>query len=338
MTTLRVLLAAVGVLFAAEAASAAYVPGLFADHVPNGVEVSFRQTAADDATASLAVYVPAQYASTHAASSPGTAIGRVSARVQVRALGGIELSLDGTILADNPLNHLSNSCSPGLHQTVWIASLSVPNQSQPIRISVYVDSTAGAADVALGAVRLQACLPSPDVPESQGGAPLGTKLLGAAFTLERVFVPPRRGVLQWVSRFVPYVAGTSTPNVAGGVESRGLIRLPRRISLRSRRVSRPGRQLVALAGVVSEAGGGVARAVVRIKGGGKTRTTTTFSFGGFFLPVPLRKATTFTASVTVPDRDVTAAVCPPCVSASVAGFSASSGPVRVVLPPPKPKR
>jgi hypothetical protein len=117
------------------------------------------------------------------------------------------LALDGTIVAENPLNHLSNSCSPGLHQAVWIASLSVPGQSQPIRISVYVDSTAGAPDAALGPVRLQACLPSPEVPESQGGAPLGTKLLEAAFTLERLFTPQGTGLFQWVGRFVPVCSG-----------------------------------------------------------------------------------------------------------------------------------
>jgi hypothetical protein len=338
VTFLRFLLAGVVALAVAEAASAAYVPRLFADHVPNGVEVTVRHTAADDATASLAVYVPSQYTSTHAASSPGTTIGRVSARVQVRAVGGIELALDGTIVADNPLNHVSNSCSPGLHQAVWIASLSVPGQPQPIRISVYVDATAGAPDAALGAVRLLACLPSPEVPESQGGAPLGTKLLEAAFTLERVFTPPAAGVLQWIGRFVPYLAGTRTPNVAGGVESRALVRLPRRISIRSSPARRPGRQLVALAGVVSEAGRAVARMPVRIQGGGRTRTTTTSDSGGFFLVVPLRKTTTFRASVTVPARDVTATVCPPCVSASAAGFQASSSRVKVTPPRKKPKR
>jgi hypothetical protein len=332
MRTLRVLVAASAALLACEGASAAYVPRLVADHLPNGIEITFGQAAADEATASLAFYVPSPYASAHTSASPGTTIGRISARVQVRAAGGIELPLDGSIVVDNPLNHASNSCSPGPHQAVWVASLTVPNRAQPIRIPIYVDATAGAPDAPLGAVRLQACLPSPDVPESQGGAPLGTKLLEAVFTLERVFTAPTTGVLQWVGRFVPYLAGTSTPNLAGGVESRGLIRLPRRFSLRSRRVTRPGRRLTALAGIVSEAGRGVGRAIVRIRGGGRTRTTTTSSHGGFLVIVPLAKTTTFTASVTVPVRDVTGTVCPPCVSATVVGFSASSGRVKVSPP------
>lgn len=337
MTKLRVLLVAAAVLTATESASAAYVPRLFADHVPNGVEVAFRQTTADDATASLAVYAPSQYASTHGASSPGTTIGRVSARVEVRAVG-VVIDLNGTIVADNPLNHVSNSCSPGLHQAVWIASLGVQGSPQTIRISVYVDSTAGAPDAALGAVRLQACFPSPDVPESQGGAPLGTKLLEATFTLERVFAPQGAGAFQWLGRFVPYVAGTSTPNVAGTVETRALIRTPGRVSLRGRRASRAGRSVAVLAGVVSEAGSGVDRAVVRIRGGGRSRATTTRAGGGFQLTMPLGKTTAFEASVTVPARDVTATVCPPCVSASAAGFQASSKPMRVTLPRAKRKR
>jgi hypothetical protein len=336
MTKLRALLAAAAALSAVETAPAAYVPRLFANHGPNGVEVTFRQTAADDSTASLGVYVPSQYASTHASSAPGTGIGRVSARVQVRALGGVELTLDGTIVADNPLNHASNTCSPGLHQAVWIASLSVPGQSQAIRIPVYVDATAG-TEAALGAVRLLACLPSPEVPEAQGGAPLGTKPLEARFTLERIFTPPTAGALGWIGRFVPYLAGTSTPNVAAGVESRALVRLPRRLSLRSAPVRRAGRRVVALRGIVAEAGRGVSGAVVQITGGGRTRTASTFSHGGYLLFVPLPRATSFRASVTVPDRDVTATVCPPCASASAAGFRASSRPLRV-SPPRAPRK
>lgn len=334
---LRLLLPAL-LVAPAEPASAAYVPRLAAEHVPNGIEVSFRQTAADDATARFAVYVPAQYSSTHASSAPGTPLGRLSARVQVRAAGGVELSLDGTIVSDSPANHLSNACAPGLHQAVWIATLNVPGQGQAIRIPIYVDSTAGAPDAALGAVRLQACLPSPDVPESQGGAPLGTKLLEARFTIERVFGPPRTGALKWIGRFVPYVAGTAAPNVAGSVESHGFIRLPVRFSLHSSRVLRPGRRIVALSGVLSEAGGGVARAVVRITGGGKTRTARTMPQGAFLVFVPVTRTTTFRAAVTVPDRDVTATECPPCVSASAAGFQASSRPLRVRPPGLRRKR
>jgi hypothetical protein len=167
---------------------------------------------------------------------------------------------------------------------------------------------------------------------------LGTKMLEATFTLERVFTPPRAGALQWIGRLVPYAAGTGSPNVIGSVESRALIRLPHHVSLRSRRVTRPGRRLVALAGVVTEAGRGVPGAVVRIRGGGRTRTTRTAAHGGYLLFVPLPRPTTFTAAVTVPDRDVTTAVCPPCVSASAAGFQASSKPIKVAVPSKSAKR
>lgn len=334
---LRALLPVAVALTLAEPAAAVYVPRLSAEHVPNGVEVSFRQTQADDATASLAVYVPSQYASAHASSMPGSTIGRAHARVEVRS-ANVVIDLNGTLVADNPANHVSNTCSPGLHQAVWIATLGVQGSPQTVRIAVYVDSTAGAPDAGLGAVRLQVCLPSPDVPESQGGAPLGTKLLEATFTIDRVFTAPQSGALQWLGRFVPYAAGTSTPNLASGVESRALIRLPQRISLRSRRVTRPGRRLVALAGVVTEAGRGVDAAVVRISGGGRVRTARTAPHGGFLLFVPLTRTTTFKAAVSVPDRDVSATVCPPCVSASAAGFQASSRPLRVSPPRVRRKR
>jgi hypothetical protein len=334
----------VAALALADAAGAAYVPRLFAGHVPNGVEVSFRQTAADDATASLAVYVPSSYASTHATTPAGTPIGRVSsARVEVRAVGpGVVLTLDGTVVADNPANHLSNTCSPGLHQAVWIASLAVPNQPQAIRIPVYVDSTAGALDAALGAVRLQACFPSSEVPESQGGAPLGAKLLEATFRLDRVFTPQGAGVFEWNGHFVPYVPLTRTPNIAGRVGSRAFVRTPGQVTLRGRRVTRERRHFARLTGTVTEAGQGVP-ATVRIARDGRTRTVRTSANGTFAITVPLRRTSTFRAQAAVPARDVTATGCavattPPCVSASAAGFQDSSGAARVTVPRAKPKR
>jgi hypothetical protein len=249
------------------------------------------------------------------------------------------LTLDGTVVADSPFNHLSNACAPGLHEAVWITSITAPQQ-QPIRIPVYVDSTAGAPDAALGAVRLQACLPSPNVPESQGGAPLGTKLLEATFTLEQVFTPQGTGVLQWNGQFVPYLPGTRTPNVSGRVDSRAFVRTPGRVTLGARRLTRARRHFAVLVGAVTEAGVSVPLASVRITGGGKTRTVRTRG-RSFSLTVPLVKTTTYRAHVTVPDRDVTAMECatsPPCVSASAAGFQASSGPVNITLPRKKPKR
>jgi hypothetical protein len=51
---------------------------------------------------------------------------------------------------------------------------------------------------------------------------------------------------------------------------------------------------------------------------GRARTTRTARHGGFLLFVPVVKTSIFRASVSVPDRDVTTTVCPPCVSASAA--------------------
>ena len=322
-----VLVLSAALIFAADAFGA-YAPRLSASHVGNGVQVSFRQASSDDATANFFVTPPVQYRATlnHA---PGTTIGRVTAEIEVRALGGIPITLEGTVVADDPANHAGQRCIPVSPQAVWIATLGVPGQ-QPIRIPIFVGGLGGASMVA--------CLPSPDVPESEGGAPQGAKLLRATFLFQQVFTPPVRGDFAWFGSFLPYVSGTSTPNTAAAVQSRALIRTPAAISLRGERETRAGKQVAALSGVVTEAGIGVAGAVVRIRSGRVTRTARTSTRGRYSITVPLARTTTFTAFVTVAERDVTGTECPPCANASAAGFQASSRPVRVVRARVKSKR
>src|SRR5688500_11177576 len=171
----------------AEAATGVYVPRIFVVHEPGSVEVTFRQTQGDDPTAVFLFYVPSSYV-TIVGQAPGTTIGQVSAQVEARAVapGAVLMLQGGTVVTDDPANYLSNACSPGLHLAVWLFVLPVPNQAEPLRIPVYVESTTGAPDTSLGAVRLRACLPTPNVPESQGGSRLGTKLLEARFWLTNV--------------------------------------------------------------------------------------------------------------------------------------------------------
>ena len=354
MKSLRlVLLAAAGLvaLSLAEAAMAVYVPRVFVVHEAGSVEVTFRQTLADDPTAMFLFYVPSSYA-TIVGQAPGTTIGQVSAQVEARAVApGAVLSLQGgTIVTDNPANHVSNTCAPGLHLAVWLLILPVPTQTEPLRIPVYVESTTSAPDASLGAVRLRACLPTPNVPESLGGARLGTKLLEAKLWLTNVR-PQGGGEVRWAGRFTPYPPAGPAPNAAGTVEARALAGDPGAMTLRAARVTRAQRvrgkriqrHFARLTGSVTQAGRGVANAPVRLIGSGKTRNVRTKSNGSFSLIVAVGRTATFSASTTVPDRDVTETGCagataPPCVSASSSGFQAASARARVTVPRAKPKR
>jgi hypothetical protein len=328
--------------FGGELASAAYAPRLLVTHEPGAVEVTFRQTLADDATGVLLFYVPEPY-TTIVGQAPGTTIGQVSAQVEARAVapGAVIPLAGGTIVTDDPGVHVSNTCAPGMHLAVWLFVLPVPNQAEPLRIPVYIDFTTGAPDAPLGAARLKACLPTPNVPESAGGARLGTKLLEAKLWLTNVR-PQGAGERRWTGLFTPHAATGLVPNASGTVEARAMAGGPGAVTLRGKRITSRVRgtlrQFAQLRGAVTQSGRGIGDATVRITGGGATRTTRTKSGGAFSLIVALGRTTTFRASTSVPDRDVTTAVCPPCVSASASGFSASSRRVNVSPPRLKPKR
>jgi hypothetical protein len=350
---MRVRLAALAitalVVGGAESSLAAYVPRLVVIHEQGGVQVIFRQTLADDATGALFVYIPAGY-ETVFGQPPGTTIGQVSAQVEARAVApGVPIALArGTVVTANPAEHSAIACRPfevGIWTpvAVWVFSLPIPNQAEPLRIPVFVDGSS----VTPGAYRLRACMPNPNVPESQGGARLGAKLLEVAFRLTNIRLSPGApSEIRWAGLGVPYPPSELEADPARAVESRSLARTPGEVSLRATRVTRMRRSFRAyyarLTGAVTHSGEGVSGASIRITGGGRVRTLRTTGGGRFSLLVALRRTTAFRASTTVAERDVTASACEgatrPCVSATVAGFKDSSGSVRISPPRMNRKR
>ena len=209
------------------------------------------------APASLAFYVPQGYGVT-VGQPAGTRVGAFAVNV---SLGGSStpLGASGDILADDPAKYVANTCSPGTHAAVFVASLFVSGITVPVPL--YVDPTSG-ADAALGGFKIEACLASPDVPAAVGGAPGGLRLIEADLDLVGVFVnPAAAGTYTWSVFETPFTAGTATPDPAGTVEARSLVGLPKLFSVKW--ALNTARTRLTLSGKVTE--GGKPRAGVNVR-------------------------------------------------------------------------
>jgi hypothetical protein len=183
-----------------------------------------------DPTAKLTIFSPAGYGANLTA-APGTKIGSVLAIVRAKALGGARLPLAGDVLVANPndatIKAAATRCTgSATHTTIWVLNTSL--QGQTVAIPVFVDSVGGL-------VTQQVCLPSPDIPESAGGAKFGAQLILADFTVTGVFTnagTQKQDGYEWAGVYTPYVPGTATVNAAGTLQWRTYIGLPSSLTLR----------------------------------------------------------------------------------------------------------
>lgn len=256
-------------------------------------------------------YVPNEYTAA-LTSAVGSTIGTVSAQVLVREpIAGAVLPVSGNIVVENAASFTTSPCAPGLHAAVWTLVLSAAGQE--LRVPVYVDPTTG-AEAALGAYRLRACLPSPHIPASLGGATFGAKLIQAQLAITGVFTTPAdRGDYAFRVVATPWAA-PATPNAAATAEAIAHALLPARFTLRA--TSRNRR--LTIRGTLfngPEAVGGQ-RVIVRV--GRRNYTTRTRAGGGFTLTIRFRSrgTTTVRASAVVPSRTMD---CPPGPSPAPAG-------------------
>jgi hypothetical protein len=181
----------------------------------------------DDPTAKLTIFSPAGYTANLTA-APGTKIGSVIAQVKAKALGGAKLTLLGDVVVANPTDPTivaaATQCTgKAAHSTIWVLNTTL--QGQTVAIPVFVDQVGPL-------VTLQVCLPSPDVPESMGGARFGAQLIIADFSITGVFRnAAAKGGYEWAGIYTPYTPGTATPNAAGTVEWRTYVGLPTVLTL-----------------------------------------------------------------------------------------------------------
>lgn len=261
----------------------------------------------DDATAKVTMYVPQGYGGV-LDRTPGKDLGPVSAQVIAKALGGALLPLTGRVESVDPNTAVNNPCAPGQHDAVW--NLNLTAAGQKLVVPVYIDTITTGPEVAFAKFKLQICLPSPDVPQAQGGATFGAKLIFAQFSVKGLFTnPSARGANTFRGLFTPYVPGGGTVNAAGTVEARSTNRLPAQLAMSAVVNQRSG--IVTIRGTLSEFNVGVGGQKVKLRFGATARgvkifrTVTTNAKGNFAGSLRLKKGVTryLRADVFVPVRN-----------------------------------
>jgi hypothetical protein len=254
-------LASIAALIVVPSALAAYTSTkLEIQQVGTTLAAKITADPADDPTASTRVFAPTgtQLTTTQA---PGTVLGPVTANARALGLGGADVPLAGQIIVAAPGQVPPSQSAPCLQGATplatWIMALQAAGQTA--NIPLYLVATSGAT-TALGPAYVQVCLPPPDIPESQGGAPLGLKLYSATLTIKGVFSPVPIGA--WISFWTPYTPGTGKPNVAGTIAAPAAV-APGAVTAAAKK-----RGLGAIiAGRVTQAGQGRGGATVTIRGG-----------------------------------------------------------------------
>jgi hypothetical protein len=328
--TVTVAVAALAALALAAVATAAYTsPKLSVSYAAGNVTRIVASASVDnDATARAAIVIPTGTALTTTA-APGTKVGTAKAQVSALALGGALLPLAGDIVVappgSVPAASQTGCIGPATPQATLMLVLQAAGQT--INLPAYIIPTSG-PQAALGAAQLVFCLPPPDLP-APVGATFGAKFLSADLTLNGVIGPIAQGA--WVAFWTPWNAGVGTVNAAATVASPAAI-APGGITLSGRKVKGVKR----LSGRVTQAGAGVATKVTILAGTKRLATVSARANGAFTYAVPKKsKATTFRARAVVAGHDAPA-VCGqfgslgvPCVNATVSGFTATSGAVRI---------
>ena len=318
-------------------AYAAYNPSLL---VAGTNHTRVGQDENDDATGVATIYSPPGYTVT--LNQPaGTTLGSLSGVVKVGALGGARVNIEGTVKTDNPALYVSNPCSPGPHEAVWILEFTLAGNLQ--RVPLYVDRVTTAPESAFASARIRTCLPSPYIPPPQGAAS-GASLIVAAFSLRGVFTnPSSAGSYPWNGVFVPYTPGTGTVNVANSAQSTSFVRLPMRLTMKTKRqrLRRAKRTFAVVTACVTEAGQGVRGITVQFLGGPTAASANranarrvasgrTNARGCVTRRIRVRTRSLFVRAVAdVPARQAAGCqptIVPRCVSPSVApGFDLLSG-------------
>jgi hypothetical protein len=330
-------------------AAAAYRPKLVAGGGGSETTVHLTWGDADNPTQTVTLYVPSAY--TIATPAVGARIGSGRATLIEKANGNAKVRPSGAITAGDPasppLRAAATECTLNpLHEQVWIATLSIGASGQnPVSLLMFVDRTTP-AEAVLGAIKLQLCFRSPDVPEAQGGAARGGKPVDVRLTISGTLnAPTTAGDFLWHGLFTPYVPGTKTANRSSTVEAQSILRVPRTVTLKARRIAKTSRvqgkrrtvYSVRLRGQVSEGGRPLGGAFVRIlRNGKRVASAKTNEDAGFSVTLVLRASASFSVRATVKDRTTSCQGTPVapagCTGATVTGFTVQSRAVAVKKP------
>jgi hypothetical protein len=333
MTLMAVGLAAA--LLGVPSALGAYTsPKLEVSRAGAGVEIVVSVSPDDDATALLAVVVPAgtQLTTTQA---PGTLLGPSVGVVRVLDLGSLDVPFEGElrVATAGQISAATQTACLGTIAPIasWVMLGAAGGQALP-PIPAFLVATGGGL-AALGPAAIVVCLPPPDVPAgAPGRAPLGIKLHRAELTVTGVFSP---GTGTWISSWTPYAPGAGTVNQAGTVVAPAAL-LPGAVTAAARRAG--GGAVVS--GRVTQGGRPRAGATVAIRGGARAGAlrrlgSVKAKANGSFV-FRARTGTFFQASA-VAAAGAAPSVCSglapalggiPCVNPAASGFAATSRTVR----------
>ena len=124
----------------------------------------------------------------------------------------------------------AQACAPGSHDAVW--TLQVDLDSTSLTVPVYIDGTSG-EEAALGAYKLQICLPLAHVASQAGGWPLGSRVRVVGLSFTRITNPTSAGVYVWRA-FLSNPDSTGTPDASTTYELRSDMPLPAKLTLGGR--------------------------------------------------------------------------------------------------------
>jgi hypothetical protein len=301
--------------------------------------VQLRAETSDAAPSKVTIYLPSGYVA-NLGQTAGTKIGTVAASAQRLMLSPDAVDVPGTIVTDTPANYMNSFCAPGLHSAVWLVRLNV--QGTTVDVPVYVDRTTG-NEVPFSSAKLVLCLANPyeqAVPGTR--APTGLMLVDTKLTLSAGMVtnPTLPGSFVWRAVVTPWTANGAAENAPGTIETQSIVNIPSSLKLKAKvqtkRRTKAGRTTVTnsvlLSGKLLEDLSGVAGARITFFANGKTAgSSATGSSGAFSSKKSLTRATTLSATATVPTREA-ACVSPlsltaapgGCVAATVAGYKIGS--------------
>jgi hypothetical protein len=182
--------------------------------VPNGAAEAGKMT----------LYVPAGYPL-----NPADPVGTKEGTVVLQTASDFAV---GDLKAADPAAYVNTpqaqACAPGAHVGVWTMNLGFDVSSTKITVPVYIDSTSG-SETALGAYKLQACLPLAGV-ASPGGSPLGSRVQDLDLEFTRLTNPTSAGLYVWRG-FVSNPDASGNPDPTTTYELRSDMPLPAKLGL-----------------------------------------------------------------------------------------------------------
>src|SRR5215207_177031 len=329
-------------LVLAGSAVAAFTPVLAVGHQPptpgsagtTSIQVTVPRD--DDAVARASFYVPLGYSAT-LNQAAGTQLGTATAQILVQEpIAGAVLPLTGTMSVADPAALVRPTSTTSIattvtrctgtptHTAIWLATLQAAGQNLdvPIAIDAAVAPVSGFASFVM-----TLCLPNPNIPLAQGGAPFGAKLVNAQLNLRGSFTAPSsRGTFRWHLVATPWPNGPGLPNAAGTVTAQGTVGLPGAVSVSATSKKR----VLTITGRLTEEGRGIGSRTVTLRVGTKNYSVRTNASGAYRKTLRIAKGSrvAIRATAGVPARTgactATSPFAPiPCVSDTSQFFTAT---------------